>query len=58
MKTQNVKFSDAPSRHDETANASPVRNTQEAMLETKRFARDGGTRVYIRGILSIAASSS
>nr|WP_314440497.1 hypothetical protein [uncultured Campylobacter sp.] len=25
MKTQNVKFSDAPSRHDETVNASPVK---------------------------------
>ena len=42
MNTRNVKFSDAPSRRDETANASPVRNTQEAMFETKRFARNGG----------------
>ena len=32
MKTRNVKFSDAPSRHDETTNASLVRNTQEAMF--------------------------
>ena len=32
MKTRNVKFSDAPSRHDETANASPVRTTQEEMF--------------------------
>ncbi len=32
MKTRNVKFSDTPSRHDETANASPVRTTQEEMF--------------------------
>ncbi|WP_291936865.1 hypothetical protein [Campylobacter sp.] len=32
MKTRNVKFSDTPSRHDETANVSPVRTTQEEMF--------------------------
>ena len=32
MKTRNVKFSDASSRHYETANALSVRNTQEAMF--------------------------